>query len=226
MRQTISNKNFFPLSVATSSGNMSTSSAAAASGSSTNHESQPPPNDHSNNHMKVSVAKFIAENAMVIVSARGCSICITVKHLVERLCVNPKVLEVDKAEEAAGGYNDHRILRLIHLQNLGVNASLSIKCFTVIHMQHPPAATMTIAFSAINFSTLFFTPLLLWSQGGGCDSRLVDLPLAAAAEDEIMLPLLVVADGVKKFLLEIAQHKVSKGSRESGMWRCRAGWNI
>ncbi|XP_055803561.1 glutaredoxin-C9-like [Solanum dulcamara] len=83
MRRTISHRNFFP----TSSG----SSAAT-----------PPPPDQSNKKVrKTGIAKVVAENAMVIVAVRGCFMCITVNGLVQKMGVNPKIVEVEEAEKTA-----------------------------------------------------------------------------------------------------------------------------
>ncbi|XP_055803560.1 glutaredoxin-C9-like [Solanum dulcamara] len=94
MHRTNSHRNFSP----TSSGS---STAGASARGSTNRESPlPPPRDQSNKKVrKTRIAKVVAENAIVIVAVRGCFMCITVNDLVQKLGVNPKIVEVEEAEK-------------------------------------------------------------------------------------------------------------------------------
>ncbi|KAK6797453.1 hypothetical protein RDI58_005155 [Solanum bulbocastanum] len=97
MPRTTSHRNFFP----TSSGG---SSAAAASGSSrsTSCKSPPPPRDQSRRKVrKMGILKVVAENPIVTVAVRGCFMCVTVNSLVQRLGVNPKMIEVEEMEKTA-----------------------------------------------------------------------------------------------------------------------------
>ncbi|KAK4711124.1 hypothetical protein R3W88_005637 [Solanum pinnatisectum] len=78
--------------------------AAAASGSnrSTSRKSPPPPRDQSRRKVrKTGILKVVAENPIVIVAVRGCFMCVTVNGLVQRLGVNPKMVEVEEMEKTA-----------------------------------------------------------------------------------------------------------------------------
>ncbi|XP_060194632.1 putative glutaredoxin-C14 [Lycium barbarum] len=123
MRRTIFNSNLFSLSAATGGGSMSSSSIAAsgsmsysaatargsmssssatATGGTTSREAQPPTetnNNIVNGH--TSAVKLIKENAVVVVATRGCYMCLVVKHLLQDLCVNTTLFEVDEADKAA-----------------------------------------------------------------------------------------------------------------------------
>ncbi|KAH0697080.1 hypothetical protein KY290_014507 [Solanum tuberosum] len=91
MPRTTSLRNFF----STSSGG---SSAAAASGSSRSTS----PRDQSRRKVRnTGILKVVAENPIVIVAVRGCFMCVTVNGLVQRLGVNPKMVEVEEVEKSA-----------------------------------------------------------------------------------------------------------------------------
>lgn len=44
---------------------------------------------------------MVAENPLVIVAVRGCFMCVTVNGLVQRLGVNPKIVEVEEVKKIA-----------------------------------------------------------------------------------------------------------------------------
>ncbi|KAK6797454.1 hypothetical protein RDI58_005156 [Solanum bulbocastanum] len=94
MRRTTSHRDFFP----TNSGG----SAVSASGSSESPPPPPPPGDESTKKVrKMGISKVVAENSIVIVAVLGCFMCVTVNGLMQKLGVNPKIVEVKEAEKTA-----------------------------------------------------------------------------------------------------------------------------
>lgn len=64
--------------------------------------SPPPPSDPSKRNVrKTGILKVVAENPLVIVAVRGCFMCVTVNGLVQRLGVNPKIVEVEEVKKIA-----------------------------------------------------------------------------------------------------------------------------
>ncbi|XP_015064826.1 monothiol glutaredoxin-S9-like [Solanum pennellii] len=62
----------------------------------------PPPRDQSKKNVrKTGILKVVAENPLVIVAVRGCFMCVTVNGLVQRLGVNPKIVEVEEVKKIA-----------------------------------------------------------------------------------------------------------------------------
>ncbi|XP_004233840.1 glutaredoxin-C1-like [Solanum lycopersicum] len=62
----------------------------------------PPPSDPSKRNVrKTGILKVVAENPLVIVAVRGCFMCVTVNGLVQRLGVNPKIVEVEEVKKIA-----------------------------------------------------------------------------------------------------------------------------
>ncbi|KAG5622505.1 hypothetical protein H5410_007723 [Solanum commersonii] len=85
----MSHRNFF----STSSGGSSAAATSGSNGSTSNQSTR--------KVRKTRIAKMVADNAVVIVAVHGCFMCVTVNSLMQRLGVNPKMVEVEEEEKTA-----------------------------------------------------------------------------------------------------------------------------